>query len=470
MADAVVVGAGPNGLAAAVRIAQAGRSVHVIEAAPTIGGGTRTADLTLPGFFHDVCSAVHPMGLGSPFFRTLPLESHGLEWIHPDIPLAHPLDDGRVAILARSLDETAQALGSDEDNYRKLFEPFVRSFRQLAAGVLAPLVRVPRHPVMARMGLKGTQSANRIARSALQTEEGQALFAGLGGHSIRPLGAMLTAGPAIFLGAAGHAFGWPMPKGGSQSIANALAGVLEDLGGSIETGREIKDFSELPSHRAVLFDTSPAALGRIAANQLPGRFRARLRRFRHGPGVFKLDYALSEHVPWSAAEAHRAGTVHVGGTLEQIVSAEAEVARGQHPARPFVLVAQPSLFDETRAPEGRHVLWAYTHVPAASTYDMTSKIEDQIERFAPGFRDLVLERAHKNAAEFEVYNANNVGGDISGGEMTLRQMVRRPKVFSPYTTPADGIYLCSSSTPPGAGVHGMCGYWAAEAALKRELS
>ncbi|MFQ5966347.1 MAG: phytoene desaturase family protein [Acidimicrobiia bacterium] len=470
MADAVVVGAGPNGLSAAIRIAQAGRSVLVIEAAETIGGGTRTAELTLPGFSHDVCSAIHPMGVGSPFFRTLPLQSQGLEWIHPDLPLAHPLDDGRAATLARSVDETAEALGPDEEPYRKLFEPLVRNFRQLARGVLAPLVRVPRHPLMARMGLKGTQPAERLARRSFGTEEGRALFAGLGGHSIRPLGAILTAGPALFLGAAGHAYGWPMPRGGSQSIADALAGLLTELGGAIEMGREVKDFSELPPHEAVLFDTSPQTLERIAASQLPGRFRARLRRFRHGPGVFKVDYALDGPVPWTATECRRAGTVHVGGTLEEITAAEAQVGRGQHPERPFVLVAQPSLFDQTRAPEGKHVLWAYTHVPAGSTHDLTTAIESQIERFAPGFRDLVLARAKKNAAEFELYNANNVGGDISGGEMTLRQMLRRPKVFSPYTTPADGIYLCSASTPPGAGVHGMCGYWAAEAALKRELS
>ncbi len=441
----------------------------MIEAGETIGGGARTAELTLPGYRHDVCSAVHPLGIGSPFFRTLPLADHGLDWIQPDLPLAHPLDGGAAVVLARSLDETAERLGRDEPAYRRLFEPLVRNFRSLAKGVLAPLVRFPRHPVMARMGLEGLQPAATLARRVFETREGAALMGGLAGHSIRPLGSLLTAGPGLFLGSAGHVYGWPIARGGSQAIVDALAGLLLQRGGTIETGREVRSFAELPAHRAALFDTSPAALARIAGAQLPGRFNKRLLKFRHGPGIYKIDYALEGPMPWTAQECRRAGTVHVGGTLEEIVSAEHDVAGGRHPERPFVLVAQPTLFDPSRAPEGKQILWAYCHVPAGSTVDMTAAIERQLERFAPGFRDVVLSRFTRSAAQFEQYNPNNVAGDISGGEISVRQMVRRPKVFSPYSTPADGIYLCSSSTPPGAGVHGMCGYWAAESALKREL-
>jgi phytoene dehydrogenase-like protein len=467
--DAVVVGAGPNGLSAAVRIAQAGRSVVVFEARPTIGGGARTSELTLAEFRHDVCSTVHPLAIASPFLRSLPLDRFGLEWVHPSLALAHPLDGGETGVLARSVDETAERLEADGPAYRRLIGPLASDFAPLADGILRPVARVPRHPVMLRMALLGLRPVTRLARRTFQNRPARALLAGLAAHSIRPLDVALTSGPALFLGAAAHVGGWPFARGGSQRIVDALAGYLRELGGNIETSRPVDSLDALPTHRAVLFDTSPGALAEIAGSDLPVRFRRRLRRFRHGPGVFKIDYALDRPVPWSSPECGRAGTVHVGGSLEEIAASEAAVAGGRHPARPFVIVAQPSLFDDSRGPSGHHVLWAYCHVPAGSTVDMTEAVEAQLERFAPGFGDRVLARATRTAAGFETYNANNVGGDISGGAITLRQLVARPKIRAPYAMPADGMYLCSSSTPPGPGVHGMCGFWAAEAALRREL-
>ncbi len=464
--DAVVVGAGPNGLAAAVELARAGASVLVVEQGARLGGGCRSAELTLPGFVHDVCSAVHPMGIASPFLRSLPLADHGLTWLHPDVLLAHPLDDGDAGVLLRGVEETAQAL--DDPGWRRLFAPLVDRWDATLDSVLAPVLRPPRHPVvMARFGLRALWPATTLARRALATEAGRALFAGIAAHSVNALNRPLTSATGLVLGGAGHAAGWPVARGGSQAIVDALGALLVALGGRIETGRLIAHIDELPPARAVLFDTSPAALAAIAGVRLPDAYRRRLQRFRHGPGAFKIDYALDGPVPWTAEPCRRAGTVHVGGTLDQLAAAEADVARGRHPAQPFVLVAQQSLIDPARAPSGQHTLWAYCHVPAHSTLDMTGAVEAQLERFAPGFADLVLARKVTTPAELAAYNPNCVGGDIGGGASDGLQLLVRPVASAhPHRTPAPGIFLCSSSTPPGGGVHGMCGYWAAQEALR----
>ncbi|MBX3232242.1 MAG: NAD(P)/FAD-dependent oxidoreductase [Labilithrix sp.] len=465
--DAVVVGSGPNGLAAAIVLARAGVRVRVLEAEPTIGGGTRTAALTEPGYRHDVCSAVHPFAVLSPFFATLPLAEHGLRWAQPPIAVAHPLDDGGAGALFASVDETARALGGDGAAYRIVIRPLARDLRALAGDVLAPVLHVPRHPLkLARFGLRAALSARMLARGAFEGARARALFAGLAAHSFLPLDAPFTASFALLLAASAHACGWPFARGGSQRIAEALVSVLRTHGGEVTGGVRVRDLDSLAA-RAVLFDTSPAILEQVAAARLPERYRARLRRWERGPGAFKIDYALRAPVPWRAEECRRAGTVHVGGTFEEIAAAEAAVTRGEHPERPFVLVAQPSLFDDTRAPPERHTLWAYCHVPNGSTLDMREAIEAQIERFAPGFRDVVLARAVLGPRELEAHDANFAGGDISGG---LGSLFFRPvPACDPYSTPARGIYLCSSSTPPGAGVHGMCGYHAARSALRREL-
>ena len=466
--DAVVVGSGPNGLAAAITLAQAGCSVLVLEANDTIGGGTRSAELTLPGFVHDVCSAIHPLGAGSPFFNSLPLERFGLEWIQPEIALAHPLDDGSAACLRRDVGETANGLR--DDGYRKLMLPLVRSWHALAEEFLQPVLHLPRHPFsLTRFGASALCPATVLARLRLKREASRALFAGMAAHSFLPLETLSSAAIGLVLGMAGHAVGWPLPRGGSQAIANALAGYLRELGGEIEVNRRIDNLDQLPKSRAIVLDVTPWQFVRMGASRLPSRYRRRLDRFRHAPGVCKIDYALSAPIPWGADECRRAGTVHLGGTLAEIAAGEREVAAGRHPECPFVLVAQQSLFDETRAPRGQHTLWAYCHVPHGSTVDMSERIEQQIERFAPGFRDCILARHMARASELEKTNANLIGGDINGGASNLGQIVARP-VFSatPYRTPLAGVYLCSSSTPPGGGVHGMCGYHAARAAL-REL-
>jgi phytoene dehydrogenase-like protein len=466
--DAVVVGSGPNGLAAAIRLAQAGLTVLVIEAGETIGGGVRSAELTLPGFVHDVCSAIHPLGLGSPFFRQLPLENYGLRWIQPEFPLAHPLDDGRAAVLQRSVADTAREFGRDKAAYERLMTPLVTHWENLASEFLQPLLHLPRHPFrLARFGIHAFKSASGLAWARFAEEPARALFAGLAAHSFLPLEQRPSAAFGLVLGMLGHAVGWPLPRGGSQQIAQVLAAHLRSLGGEIVTHLRVESIGQLPLARAVLLDVTPRQLLRLAGSELPASYRSQLERFRYGPGVFKMDYALDGPVPWTAASCARAATVHVGGTLAEIALSEREVAAGRPPERPFVLLAQPSLFDETRAPEGCHTVWAYCHVPNGSAFDMTERIEKQIERFAPGFRDLVLARHAMNCADMERRNANLVGGDINGGLANLRQLLARP-IFgaTPYRTPATGIYLCSSSTPPGGGVHGMCGFHAAEAALK----
>ena len=469
--DAIVVGSGPNGLAAAIAVAQAGRSVLVLEGAPTVGGGLRTAELTLPGFRHDVCSAIHPLALASPFLRELPLAEHGLAFAHPEIPVAHPLDDGTAAVLHRSVDETADALGGDDgDAYRKLMQPLAGRWEPLLDDLLGPL-RPPRHPLAdARFARAGLRSARGLADSRFQGPHARALLAGSAAHSLRPLSAAATGGFGALLMMLGHAVGWPAAVGGSQAIADAMASLLRSLGGEIETSRSVRTAGELRGARAVLFDVAPQRLLEIAGRELPPRYHRAVSRFRRGPGVFKLDYALDAPVPWTAPECRRAGTVHLGGSLEQIASAEAEVARGRHAQRPFVLAAQQSLFDATRAPAGAHTLWAYCHVPNGSSLDATAAIEAQIERFAPGFRDLVRSRSALSPAALEAYNPNYAGGDINGGAADLWQLVARPVARRvPYATPNPRFFLCSASTPPGGGVHGMCGWHAARAALRGAL-
>ena len=465
--DAVVVGSGPNGLSAAITLAQAGHSVQVLEASDTPGGGARTSELTLPGFHHDVCSALHPLAVGSPFLSTLPLEEHGLEWIHPRYPVAHPLDDGSAALLERDVDETAAALDADASAYRRVMSPLVRDWETIARGVMGPL-RLPRNPIaMGRFGLRAMRSARGFARGWLRTERGRALFAGIAAHSVTPLEFRGSAAAGLMLQIAGHAVGWPMPRGGAQSITDAMVSYLESLGGEVVTGVRVESLEELPGVGVALLDVGARQLASIAGDGLPQRYRRKLEAFRYGPGVFKMDWALEAPIPWSALDCSFAGTVHVGGTLEEIAAAEAAVWRGEHPERPFVLVAQPSMFDDTRAPQLRHVAWAYCHVPNGSEFDMTERIENQIERFAPGFRERILARSVMKTSDIEDYNANYVGGDIAGGANTLRQLFARPvSAFAPYRTPIEGVYLCSASTPPGAGVHGMCGYWAALDALK----
>lgn len=467
--DAVVVGAGPNGLAAAVSLAGAGCRVLVLEARQTIGGGTRTAELTLPGYRHDICSAVHPLGVASPFFRELPLQQYGLEWVWPDLPLAHPLDDGSAVALHRSVDETAEGLGLDGRAYRQVMGPLAQNWAQLLDAFLGPL-RVPRHPMVMARFAPGVLPAVTLARRLFRDERARALLAGLAAHITLPLESATTSAYGLMLGLLGHAVGWPVARGGSQAIADALAAHLRSLGGVIETGMRVASPADLPPARATLFDVAPRGLLSITGDRLPARYRQGLERFRYGQGVFKVDYALSRPVPWTAAEARRAGTLHLGGTLDEIASAERAVWNGTHPERPYVLVSQPTLWDPTRAPDGRQTLWAYCHVPSGSTVDMTAAIEAQIERFAPGFRDCVLARHSMGAADYEAYNPNYVGGDINAGAQTWRQLFTRPVArLNAYTTPLPDIFLCSASTPPGGGVHGMCGYYAAQTALRRRF-
>jgi phytoene dehydrogenase-like protein len=467
--DAIVVGSGPNGLAAAIELARAGWAVTVLEAEPTLGGGARTEELTLPGFRHDLCSAFHPLAVASPFFRSLPLERHGLEWVHPTVPLAHPLDGGRAVVLDRSVDATAVALGGDGPAYRRLFGPLMEAGEDLFDQLLGPL-RPPRHPIgLARFGLLGFRSARALAMDRFDGEAARALFGGAGAHSFLPLERPVTAAFALALLWLGHLVGWPVARGGSQAIADALASYLRELGGAIECDRRVASIDALPAARAYVFDVTPRQLDAIAGARLPARYRRGLRRYRYGPGVFKVDFALDRPIPWTAQACGGAGTVHVGGTLEEIADGEASVWRGEQPERPFVLVGQQSRFDPTRAPEGKQTVWAYCHVPNGSTFDMTERIESQIERFAPGFRDLILAKRVMAPRDVQARNANHVGGDINGGVQDLGQLFTRPVArVSPYSTPADGVFICSSSTPPGGGVHGMCGYFAARAVLSHD--
>jgi phytoene dehydrogenase-like protein len=468
--DAIVVGAGPNGLAAAVTLAQAGWSVEVREAAARIGGASRTDALTLPGFQHDVCSAVHPTGAMSPFLRALDLESDGLEWVHAPIALAHPLDDGSAGVLETSIDATAERLGKDGRAYRKTFGPLVDRWQDLATDILRP-IRIPQRPLlMARFGLAALQPASRFARSTFDGETARALFAGIAAHGVVALENVASAAIGMVLGVAGHAVGWPAARGGSQAITDALASRLRHLGGQITTAVPVTDIAELSHARTIMLDVSPRQILALAGARLPARYRRELESFRYGPGVFKMDWALAGPVPWTADACRSALTVHLGGTLDEIAHAEREMWEGRSAEKPFVLFTQPSLFDSTRAPSGKHTAWAYCHVPHNSPHDMSDRIEAQIERFAPGFRDLILARRTLGPAALEERNANLVGGVITGGAQTLRQTFFRPALrYDPYRTPVPGLYICSSSTPPGAGVHGMCGYNAALRALRDRM-
>ena len=465
--DAVVVGSGPNGFSAAILLARAGLSVQVIEGAATIGGGARTEELTLPGFAHDVCSAVHPLAVASPFWSTLPLQSYGLSWIVPPISLAHPLDSGPPATLSRDIEQTSRSLGEDAHAYRSLIEPFAQRWHSLAPDILGPL-HLPRHPfLLSRFALRGVTSARWLVHRQFSGDRARALFGGIAGHAMQPLDHAGTSAIAMVLTAASHHAGWPIPVGGSRHIATALGSYFTELGGQIETGTPVRSLSELPRARAILLDVTPRQLLRIAERELPRSYKRLLARFVYGPGVFKVDWALATPAPWRAEECREAGTLHLGGTFDELAASEAAVARGEHPERPTVLLAQPSLFDRSRAPGDAHTLWGYCHVPSGSTADMLPRIEAQIERFAPGFRDRVLARHVMTTAELEAHNPNLIGGDIGEGANTLRQLFFRPVVrWNPYKTPVRGLYLCSSSTPPGGGVHGMCGYHAARTALK----
>jgi phytoene dehydrogenase-like protein len=463
---AVVIGAGPNGLAAAVVLAQAGLQVDVYEAEPQPGGGARTLPLTLPGFLHDFGSAVHPMAVASPFFKTLPLQQYGLEWIQPSAPVAHPLDDGTAVMLERDLNDAQAALGVDGKQWRRLFGPFAERWTELAPQVLRPVSLFPRSPILlARLGLMGFPSASSISNAWFRSPRTKALFAGLAAHSIVSLEEPLTAAFGIMFAATAHAVGWPIARGGAQSITTALCGYLASLGGKVHVSSRVETLDALGKFDVALCDVSPRQLVRMAGNRVTDGFRRRLENYRCGPGVFKVDYALSSPIPWKAAECARSATVHIGGTLEEIVVSEDAMRHDRHAEKPFVLLAQPTLFDTTRAPEGKHIAWAYCHVPNGSTVDMLPRIEAQIERFAPGFRDCVLGRHVLTPAGLEAMDANLIGGDIGGGLMNLTQFVFRPTMKF-YATSARDIYICSSSTPPGGGVHGMCGYNAAKLALK----
>jgi phytoene dehydrogenase-like protein len=466
--DAVVVGSGPNGLAAGITLAQAGWRVLLLEGHEIVGGGMRSLPLTLPGFTHDVCSAVHPLALASPFFRTLDLSAYGLDWVHPPAAVAHPRDHAPAALLYLSLCETERALGADGARYRRLMAPFLASWEALIITFLGPL-RIPHHPLIAaRFALTALRSVRGLAQAQFAGERARGLFAGLGAHSILPLHWPGTAAFGLLLGLLAHAVGWPLPRGGAQQLANTLAAHFRHLGGDIVTGFPVSSLDQLPPARATLLDVTPRQLLAIAGDRLPPGYRRRLARYQYGPGAFKIDYALSAPIPWQDPAVATAGTVHLGSSLAEISAGEHAVWRGQHPEHPYVLLVQPTNFDPTRAPAGKHVAWAYCHVPNGSTVDMTARIEAQIARYAPGFRDTILARHTHTAAALERYNPNYVGGDINGGAQHLLQHFNRPVArLDPYATPLPGLYLCSSATPPGGGVHGMCGYYAARSALKR---
>ncbi|MEX2571790.1 MAG: NAD(P)/FAD-dependent oxidoreductase [Gemmatimonadota bacterium] len=468
--DAVIVGAGPNGLAAAIELARAGLSVHVIEACEEIGGGAKSLELTLPGFVHDPFSAIHPLTAGSPFFSRLPLAEHGLRWVHPPAPLAHPFDQGGAAVLEREIDETARHLGGDGAEYAALVRPIVDEWQELAEDILSP-IGFPRSPLaLARFGLLAIRSAQSVAEKKLNGGRAAALFAGSAAHSGLALDRPGSAAFGLVLSAAGHAVGWPFPAGGAKRITAAMASYLTSLGGTISTGVPVGDLRELPPARAVLLDLTPAQILKIAGDRLPSRYRSKLGRFRYGAGVFKLDWALDEPIPWRDPACRRAATVHLGGGLTEIVRAMNFAAAGELSDTPFVLLAQHTLFDLSRAPAGKHTAWAYCHVPNGSTADMAARVEAQVERFAPGFRDVVLARSELSPARLNQLNANLVGGDVNGGAPDLGQLLLRPVPrLDPYAIPGGDLYICSASTPPGGGVHGMCGFHAARSALKRSF-
>ncbi|MEM9952771.1 MAG: NAD(P)/FAD-dependent oxidoreductase [Chloroflexota bacterium] len=467
--DAIVIGSGPNGLAAAITLAEAGCSVLVIEASDTIGGGTRTKELTLPDFKHDVCSAIHPLAVSSPFFKQLgsKLAQFGLEWVHPDAPVAHPLDNGDAVIVERDVAKTAESLGADATIYKQLIGAMTDNYDKLLNDFLAPL-KIPRYPLhFASFGAVGILPASTFTKLFFREERTRAMFAGMAGHSLQALENPATTAIGAMLLMLAHAVGWGMAKGGSQAISNAMVAYLESLGGEVRTNWHVQSLAELPSAKKILFNTSPQGLLNIAGGALPSLYKKRLGNYTYGAGVFKIDYALSEPIPWQNPEVARAGTVHLGGTFKEIAYSERLAVEGIHCDKPYILLAQQSLFDDTRAPAGKHTGWAYCHVPHGSTRDMTDIMENQIERYAPNFRDVVLERHTMNTLAFERYNPNYIGGDINAGVQDLTQLFTRPVIrLSPYTTPNDKLYLASSSVPPGGGVHGMGGYWAAKEALK----
>jgi phytoene dehydrogenase-like protein len=465
--DAVVIGSGPNGLAAAIELAQQQASVLVLESKDEIGGGIRTAELTLPGFRHDICASAHPMGILSPFYSSLPLAEHGLEWIRPPASVAHPLDDEPAVMLWRSVEETAAGLGADGKRYRRLVEPYLDDPQGLLADILGPVGGVPAHPIkMARFGLTGLRAATALA-DRFQETRARALFAGCAAHSILPLERHLTGAVGLLFLITAHVEEWPVVKGGSGALADALASYLRTLGGRIETGAHVASLGDLPPANVYLFDTSPAQLAEIAGPALPARYVKRLHAYRYGPGVFKLDWALDGPIPWKDPACLQASTVHLGGTLQEIAAGEAAVWRGEHPDQPYVLLVQQSQFDSTRAPDGKHTGYAYCHVPAGSTVDLTAVVERQIERFAPGFRDLILARHPWNTTAMQAHNPNYVGGAITGGVADIPQAFARPVARrDPYSTPNKRVFICSASAPPGGGVHGMCGYHAARSALR----
>ncbi|OKS85816.1 phytoene desaturase family protein [Mucilaginibacter polytrichastri] len=465
--DAVVVGSGPNGLAAAITMQQAGLAVLLLEGKDTIGGGLRTAELTLPGFKHDICSAIHPLAVSSPFFKSLPLAQYGLEFIYSPYAAAHPLDDGTAAILQNSLTATAAGLGDDESAYLQLLQPLLKSWPDILPDVLAPL-QWPRHPFkLAGFGVKGLRSAEGIARQYFKTAQAQALWAGMAAHGMQPLHKPVTAAVALVLLLAAHDKGWPIPKGGSQQIADALAAHFVALGGKIETGTMVSSLKQLPGSHAVLFDVGPRQLLQIAGHSLSAVYQWQLNRYKYGMGVYKVDWALAEPIPFTAEACKQAGTVHIGGTYAEVAASEQAAWQGEIADKPFVLLAQQSLFDNTRAPSGQHTAWGYCHTPNGSVVNMTEAIEKQIERFAPGFRERILAKHGMDSQQMEAYNPNYFGGDINGGIQNIAQLFTRPALrLSPYRTSAKGLYICSASTPPGGGVHGMCGYYAAKRALK----
>lgn len=463
--DAIVIGSGPNGLAAAITLAQAGRSVVVYEAEESIGGGARSAELTLPGFVHDICSCVHPMAAGSPFLRGLNLEKFGLRWIFPEIALAHPFDDGNAAVIGNPFEQNLEQFGQDAKTIRGLLEGMVQSWPEISQEILHP-PHIPNRPLkMAMFGWRAIQSARKIA-SRFQTKKARAVLAGMAAHSILPLNKPVTGGFGLILWATCYAVGWPFAGGGSQSLANALVALLESLGGEVVSGMRIRRLAQLPKARAVLCDITPRQLLAIGGAKLAKSERRQLARYRYGPGSFKMDWALDAPIPWRSVDCRRAGTVHVGGTFEEIAESESAAWKGVPSERPFVLVAQPSLFDPNRAPAGKHTAWAYCHVPHGSNVDMRDRIEAQIERFAPGFRERILARSAKFPRDLEAHNANLIGGDIGAGSVELGQFFLRPNRRL-YSTSAPDVFLCSASTPPGPGVHGMCGHFAAKLALKK---
>ncbi len=464
----MIVGSGPNGLAAAIHLAQNGAQVLVVEAKSTPGGGMRTAELTLPGYLHDVCAAIHPMGIASPFLKSLDLEAHGLVWAQPTYPVVQPMDDGKAVVHERSVADTAARLGPDRDTYQKLFTPLTEDSEKLYHSLLGPL-SIPRHPfAMLKFARHALKSARQLADRSFKTPEAKALFSGHAAHSVQPLENTATAAVGMMLGVSAHSVGWPVAVGGTQSITRALLSILRGLGGEIICETSVSALEALPKAKAYLFDTSPRAMSEICHSQFPEGYRDRLKSYRYGPGVFKVDWALNEPIPWTNAEARLTACLHVGGTFDEVADAERECWQGHHSRRPFLILAQPTVVDPSRAPEGKHTAWAYCHVPNGSTVDMQARIEEQVERFAPGFRDCILESHTMMTTDVEAYNPNYIGGDVIGGVQDLGQLYTRPVArLNPYTTPAKNIFLCSASTPPGAGVHGMCGYHAAKTALKR---